>query len=239
MRTVVLCGGRGTRLDALGKAVPKALVEIGGKPIIWHLINVYAAAGFTDFALCTGYLGDLIRNYFDGPELSDTLPFADVRVEMFDTGPDTNTGGRIAAIKDSLAEEERFFVTYGDGLSDIDVKALLDFHLSHGKKATLTSVRPNSTFGVLDISADGAVEQFREKPKLDVWINGGFFVFERSVLDILEPDSVLEREPLERLAAEGDLMAYRHDGFWKCMDTFKDSLEFNELWEADAPWKSW
>lgn len=242
MRTVVLCGGRGTRLDELGKAVPKALVEIGGYPILWHLMNLYASSGFNDFTLCTGHLGDLIKNYFDRSnenEGTDTSPFSRSSVKIFDTGLDTNTGGRIAKIKDDLESEERFFVTYGDGLSDVDINALLAFHLSHGKKATLTSVRPTSTFGLLDISDEGEVRRFAEKPKLDIWINGGFFVFERSFLDYLDEDSVLEREPLEKLADEGELMAFRHDGFWKCMDTFKDNLEFNELWRSSAPWKRW
>ena len=176
MRTVVLCGGRGARLDALGNAVAKALVEIGGYPILWHLMNLYASSGFNDFTLCTGHLGDLIKNYFDRSnenEGTDTSPFSRSSVKIFDTGLDTNTGGRIAKIKDDLESEERFFVTYGDGLSDVDINALLAFHLSHGKRP-LTSVRPTSTFGLLDISDEGEVRRFAEKPKLDIWINGGF-----------------------------------------------------------------
>ena len=242
MQTVILCGGKGTRLNELGKAVPKALVEIGGRPIVSHLMERYAASGFNDFSLCLGHLGNKIREYFGADQNRETVNFtldggSDWTVSLFDTGEETNTGGRIGKIAGSLATYERFFVTYGDGLADIDIADLLRFHLDHGKQATMTAVRPRSPFGIVDIDADNSVGSFREKPKLDVWINGGFFVFERQVLDLLTDDLVLEEKPLETLAQNGELMAYRHDGFWKCMDTYKDSLEFNDLWKAGAPWK--
>ncbi len=245
MKTVILCGGRGTRLNELGKVVPKALVEIGGRPIIWHLMRLYSAYGFNEFSLCLGHLGDKIRNYFLVPESDPGPKNFEVQgsdpwnVSLHDTGEETNTGGRIAKIADSLRGEERFFVTYGDGLADLDIRMLLEFHKKHGKLATMTTVHPRSPFGVVEIGEGGAVSSFREKPRLDVWINGGFFVFERAVLDQLAGDPVLEEGPLETMAAEGELMAYRHTGFWKCMDTYKDSLEFNSLWEGGAPWKVW
>lgn len=242
MQTVILCGGKGTRLNELGKVVPKALVEIGGRPIVSHLMERYAVSGFNNFSLCLGHLGNKIREYFGANESSGTVDFtlnggANWTVSLFDTGEETSTGGRIGKIAGSLASDERFFVTYGDGLADIDISDLLRFHLDHGKLATMTAVRPRSPFGIVDIDADGSVGSFREKPKLDVWINGGFFVFEQQVLELLNDDVVLEEKPLETLAQNGELMAYRHDGFWKCMDTYKDSLEFNDLWKAGAPWK--
>lgn len=241
MRTVILCGGKGTRLNELGNAVPKALVEIGGRPIISHLMQHYAASGFNQFSLCLGHLGDKIREYFgadaDGVPVEFQGPSDSTwKVSGFDTGEETNTGGRIGRISQSLVDEDRFFVTYGDGLADVDIADLLEFHIAHGKLATMTAVRPRSPFGVVNIADDGSVHAFREKPKLDVWINGGFFVFEREVLELLEGNPVLEETPLETLSERGQLMAYRHNGFWKCMDTYKDSLEFNDLWRTGAPW---
>ena len=245
MKTVILCGGRGTRLNELGKVVPKALVEIGGQPIIWHLMHLYAVHGFNDFSLCLGHLGNKIREYFGVSGRDDAnvcFPVVDEKswnVSLFDTGEDTNTGGRIAMIADALKAEERFFVTYGDGLADVDIEKLLEFHNKHGKLATMSTVHPRSPFGLVEICEDGAVTSFREKPQLDVWINGGFFVFEQEIFDLLHGNPVLEEGPLETLAAKGELMAYRHTGFWKCMDTYKDSLEFNTLWESGAPWRVW
>jgi glucose-1-phosphate cytidylyltransferase len=247
MKTVILCGGRGTRLDEMGKAVPKALVPIGGKPVIWHLLSIYAHQGFDDFVLCLGFLQDKIADYFltigHPGRSSDEIEIEDeglkCRVVLRDTGLDTNTGGRLNAVRSSLADEQSFCLTYGDGLADIDLRALVEFHGSHGKTATLTAVHPVSNFGLLDIGDDASVREFREKPKLESWINGGFFVFENSVFDIIENDSVLEREPLSKLARSGELMAFKHPGFWKCMDTYKDNLEFNDLWSGNAPWKLW
>ncbi|MBX3297166.1 MAG: NTP transferase domain-containing protein [Acidobacteria bacterium] len=244
MKTVILCGGRGTRLDELGKVVPKALVEIGGRPIISHLMQLYASYGFSDFSLCLGHLGDKIKDYFGARgEGNIRVTFQTETneswdVSLYETGEDTNTGGRIARIANLLADDQRFFVTYGDGLADVNIGSLLEFHKGHGKLATMTTVHPRSPFGIVDLNDDGTVNSFREKPRLDVWINGGFFVFERQVLDLLDGDPVLEEGPLETLAKINELMAYRHTGFWKCMDTYKDSLEFNALWETGPPWKT-
>lgn len=245
MKTVILCGGRGTRLDEMGKVVPKALVPIGGRPVIWHLMQIFASQGFCDFILCLGYLGEKIADYLVGIATgadevleinSDGLV---CRIELIDTGLDTNTGGRLRSVRERLSTEETFFVTYGDGLSDVDLNQLLGFHRKHQRTATLTAVHPISNFGLIDLDPDGRVEHFREKPILREWINGGFFVFQNGIFDYLEADSVLEREPLELLSRKGELMAYQHPGFWKCMDTYKDSLEMNELWETVAPWKIW
>jgi glucose-1-phosphate cytidylyltransferase len=245
MKTVILCGGRGTRLDEMGKLVPKALVPIGGKPVIWHLMRIFASQGFCDFTLCLGYLGDKIKDYFSEiGNVSDDLNQVDLdglncSVDLVDTGVDTNTGGRLKAVERRFTDEDGLFVTYGDGLADVNLNALLRFHRDHGRTATLTAVHPVSNFGLLELAADGKVEHFREKPLLREWINGGFFVFEKEIFEHLNSESVLEREPLESLARRGQLMAYRHTGFWKCMDTYKDNLEMNKLWETHAPWKVW
>jgi glucose-1-phosphate cytidylyltransferase len=248
MKTIVLCGGKGTRLDRHGALVPKALFRIGSEPLILHLIRVYRHFGLTDFTLSLGYLAEEFGKYFNAPVIMSGEPSerfaleldgdAKVSVELVDTGVETNTGGRVSKLERYI-NDETFCVTYGDGLADVDLDALVSFHRSHGKIATLTAVNPTSNFGLLDLDADGAVERFREKPKLMEWINGGFFVFERKIFEYLDDDCVLEKEPFERLAAEGELMAYRHDGFWKCMDTFKDNVEMNEIWNAGAPWKVW
>ncbi len=232
MKTVILCGGRGTRLGEHGRSVPKALIRIGGKPILWHLMQTYSHYGNRDFLLCLGFLGSEIREYFLHDSIDGDLDFAD-------TGEDTNTGGRLKRIREKLRNEDIFCVTYGDGLADIDVTGLIEFHRSHGKIATVTAVHPYSNFGLMDIGDDAAVVRFREKPLLREWINGGFFVFDKRIFEYLGDDSVLEREPFEALCAEGEMMAYRHTGFWKCMDTFKDSLEFEEIWQEGAPWKVW
>jgi glucose-1-phosphate cytidylyltransferase len=190
-------------------------------------------------------LGDKIKEYFvEISNSSDDSVEADLdgtkcRVELIDTGLDTNTGARLKAVEASVTNELEFFVTYGDGLADIDLNGLLRFHRDHGKTATLTAVHPVSNFGLLELDPDGRVEHFREKPVLREWINGGFFVFQNGIFGHLKTDSILEREPLESLAQQGELMAYRHSGFWKCMDTFKDNLEMNELWKAHPPWKVW
>jgi glucose-1-phosphate cytidylyltransferase len=232
MKTVILCGGRGTRLGEHGATIPKALIEIGGQPILWHLLKLYAHQGFNDFILCLGFLGDEIKNYF--VENENTF-----KIEFVDTGLDTNTGGRIKRIE-HLIDNETFFATYGDGLSDLNLNALLDFHQSHKRLATLTAVHPHSNFGIMKLNEESAVIEFQEKPRLREWINGGFFVFNRKVFDFLEEDSILEREPLERLANERQLIAYQHTGFWKCMDTYKDNMEFNQLWDSNqAAWKIW
>ncbi len=235
MKVVILCGGRGARLGEHSAQVPKALIEIGGRPVIWHLLKVYAHQGLNDFILCLGHLGEEIRGYFRDHEADEPW-----RVTLADTGLDTNTGGRILRVQRHLNGEENFCVTYGDGLADINLRALVDFHCSHDRIATLTAVQPRSPFGLLHLDGQGAVTAFAEKPLLKEWINGGFFVFHRRIFEFLTEDSVLEQAPLERLAREGQLMAYRHSGFWKCMDTYKDNVEFNQLWDAGAAaWKVW
>jgi glucose-1-phosphate cytidylyltransferase len=229
---VILCGGRGTRLREHTQTIPKPLVEIGGQPILWHVIRIYAEQGFGHFVLCLGHRGDMIEAFIRGNGLPEGLS-----IECVDTGEETPTGGRIALVGDRL-HAGPFCVTYADGVADIDLAELLDFHKEHGALATMTVVRPELQFGVARLDGDDLVEGFVEKPRFDGWINGGFFCFEPGVLDYLAEDSVLEREPLERLASERELRAYRHLGFWDCMDTYKDAVLLNDLWAAGrAPWK--
>jgi glucose-1-phosphate cytidylyltransferase len=230
---IILCGGRGTRLRERTESVPKALVEIGGRPILWHVIQIYAAQGFERFLLATGYMGDAVAEF----AAAERWPEG-VQVECIETGLDTPTGGRVAALADKL-EGERFCVTYADGVADIDLDGLLGFHRGQGALATVTVVRPNLQWGVAELDGD-SVAGFVEKPRSEHWINGGFFCFEPGVLDYLGPESVLEREPLERLAAEEELRAYRHEGFWDCMDTYKDAVVLNDLWAGGrAVWRIW
>lgn len=253
----ILCGGRGTRLQEHTREIPKPLVEIGGMPILWHVIGLYAAQGFDEFLLATGYKGDSIERF-----VADCAWPVDVRVRCVRTGLDTPTGGRIKLLEDQLAGR-RFCATYADGLADIDLGRLLDFHAGHGSAASMTVVQPLLQFGVamldegggdgggVDGGADRAREGnggvqgdrvlgFTEKPRSEHWINGGFFCFEPQVMVRLEPDSVLEREPLSGLAADGQLRALRHDGFWECMDTYKDAVALNDLWAGgDPPWHPW
>jgi glucose-1-phosphate cytidylyltransferase len=209
-------------------------VEIGGLPIVWHVIQLYAVQGFKRFLLATGYKGELIENFARSVSWPDG-----VSVECIDTGPDTPTGGRIKLLEEHL-EEEPFCATYADGVASVDLEALLAFHDTHGRLATMTVVRPELQFGVTELDAhDGRVRGFHEKPRSEHWINGGFFCFESGVLDYLDLGLVLEREPLERLAHDGELHAYRHDGFWECMDTYKDAIALNDLWASgEAPWRS-
>jgi glucose-1-phosphate cytidylyltransferase len=229
---VILCGGRGTRLRERTESVPKALVEIGGRPILWHVIGIYAAQGFKRFLLATGYLGMAVEEF----AASESWP-GGVVVECLDTGLDTPTGGRIVQLADRL-EGDTFCATYADGVADIDLGALLDYHHEHGDLATMTVVRPHLQWGVAELGDDGRVEGFAEKPRSEHWINGGFFCFEAGALAYLAPDSVLEREPLARLSADRQLHAHRHEGFWDCMDTYKDAVVLNDLWVGgEAPWE--
>jgi glucose-1-phosphate cytidylyltransferase len=215
--------------------VPKALVEIGGRPILWHVIGIYAAQGFERFLLATGHLGEMVGEFVD----AEAWP-ADVRVDCVDTGADTPTGGRLAMIGAERLDDERFCATYADGVADIDLEALLHFHAGEGALATMTVVRPQLQWGVADVGKDGRVAGFSEKPRSEHWINGGFFCFESGALDYLDEDSVLEREPLRQLAADGELRAHRHEGFWDCMDTYKDAVMLNDLWaKGEAPWGAW
>jgi glucose-1-phosphate cytidylyltransferase len=232
---VILCGGRGTRLQEHTRAIPKPLVEIGGRPILWHVIQLYAVQGFTRFLLATGYRGELIERFVE----SESWPEG-VAIECVDTGPATPTGGRIKLLEPRLREERTVCATYADGLADIDLRAVLAFHDGHRGLATVTVVRPRLQFGVAELDCDGRVRGFHEKPRSEHWINGGFFCFGAAALEYLAEDSVLEEEPLQRLAAAGELRAHRHEGFWECMDTYKDAVMLNDLWASgDAPWRLW
>ncbi len=232
---VILCGGRGTRLQEHAQAIPKPLVEIGGRPILWHVIQIYVAQGFRRVLLLTGYRGEQIESFVD----REAWPKG-TEVRCLATGEDTPTGGRLFMAAGALRARGLFCATYADGVADIDLGALLRYHASHGAAATMTVVRPVLQFGVARCGEDGLVRGFDEKPRSEHWVNGGFFCFEPAVLDVLEPASVLEREPLQRLAAEGRLRAFRHEGFWDCLDTYKDAIALNDLWaQRAAPWKTW
>jgi glucose-1-phosphate cytidylyltransferase len=229
---VILCGGRGTRLRERTETVPKALVEIGGKPILWHVIGIYAAQGFESFILATGYLGEMVEEF-----VAKTAWPERVEVVCVDTGQDTPTGGRLARLRRRLYDGTSC-VTYADGVADIDLDALLAFHAAHGGAASVTVVRPELQWGVARLGPGDTVEGFVEKPRSEHWINGGFFCLEPAALDYLSEDSVLEREPLAQLASEGQLRAYQHEGFWDCMDTYKDAVVLNDLWSSGrAPWR--
>jgi glucose-1-phosphate cytidylyltransferase len=230
----ILCGGRGTRLREHTQSIPKALVEVGGRPILWHIVQMYAAQEFGRVVLCTGYKGELIEEF----AAAETWPDG-VDVVCVDTGLDTPTGGRLTRVRGELGDGTAC-VTYADGVADVDLPRVLAFHAEHGALATMTVVRPELQFGVTRLDGDGTVLGFEEKPRSEQWINGGFFCFEARALDYMAPDSVLEREPLERLAADGALRAYKHSGFWECMDTYKDAVQLEDLWAGGrAPWKLW
>jgi glucose-1-phosphate cytidylyltransferase len=231
---VILCGGRGTRLQEHTPSIPKPLVEIGGEPIVWHVIRIYAAHGLRRFTLCTGYKGHLIQEAVESRDWPEGI-----EVRCIDTGLDTPTGGRIARVG-PLLEGRPFCATYADGVADIDLGRLIAFHRAHGGLATMTVVRPLLQFGVAELDGHGRVRGFREKPRTEQWVNGGFLCFEPAALGYIGENSVLERDPLERLAAAGELRAFRHEGFWDCMDTYKDAVLLNDLWSrGEAPWKIW
>jgi glucose-1-phosphate cytidylyltransferase len=256
MKVVILCGGQGTRLREETEFRPKPLVEVGGRPVLWHIMKLYAYHGFKDFVLCLGYKGSMIKEYFLNYEamnndftislgknssiaFADTHTEQDFQVTLADTGEDTMTGGRVKQIQRYI-EDDTFMVTYGDGVSDVDICKLLAFHSSHKRLATVTTFRPVSRFGILDIQAN-EVKNFIEKPKSDAWASAGYFVFNRGVFDYLHGDEcILEHGPLERLASEGQLMSYHHEGFFYAMDTFREFQILNDLWKSDrAPWKVW
>jgi glucose-1-phosphate cytidylyltransferase len=255
MKVAILAGGLGSRLQEETTIRPKPMVEIGGRPILWHILNIYAAHGFGEFVLGLGYKGESVKEYFlDFYALNNDftvdLASGDIqvhggkqpgwKVHLVDTGPNTQTGGRLKRLR-HLLSDGTFMLTYGDGVADIDLLRLLEFHRAHGKLATVTAVRPPSRFG--SFLLDGSrITRFEEKPQTgEGWINGGFFVLEPGALDFIEgDDTVWERGPMERLAAEGQLMAYQHDGFWQAMDTLREKRVLEELWASGAaPWKIW
>jgi glucose-1-phosphate cytidylyltransferase len=257
MKTMILCGGQGTRLREETEYRPKPLVDIGGRPILWHIMKTYAHYGFHEFVLCLGYRGNMIKEYFLQYEAmnndfticlghQDKIDFHEsheeqgLSVTLAETGLPTMTGGRIKRASRYIGEDT-FMLTYGDGLSDVDIGKLVDFHHRHGKLATLTAMRPLSRFGMLDIDGSHRVCNFAEKPLSTGWASAGFFVLNRKVFDYLGgPECIFEREPLERLAKEGQLMAYQHEGFFFAMDTFREYQYLNELWNSQsAPWKVW
>jgi len=231
---VILCGGRGTRLHEHASSVPKPLVEVGGRPILWHVVNMYLAHGFRRFLLLTGYRSERVAAFAAAERWPDGA-----EVTCLDTGEDTPTGGRVHQAAPAL-DGDRFCLAYADGVADIDLGALLAYHGEHDGAATMAVVQPELPFGVARLNGDASVLGFTEKPRSDLWVNAGFFCFERSALGVVWADSVLERGPLERLAAAGDLRAFRHHGFWECLDTYKDAITLNDLWaEGRAPWKVW
>jgi len=230
----ILCGGRGTRLQEHTEAIPKPLVEIGGRPILWHVIQIYATQGFRRFVLCLGYKGEHIERFVSDEAWPDGL-----EIECVDTGLDTPTGGRLKRLEDRLGDET-FCATYADGVADVDLARLMHFHREHEALASMTVVRPELQFGIAELDAEDRVAGFHEKPRLEHWINGGFFVFEPGAFAYLSDSSVLEREPLEGLAEDRELRAFRHTGFWDCMDTYKDAVTLNDVWKSGAaPWKLW
>lgn len=256
MKTVILCGGQGTRIREETWAKPKPMIEIGGQPILWHILQIYAAHGFKEFILALGYKAEVIKHYFLNylylaNDFSIRLGSGDVQVHtgaerhdlavhLVDTGGQTETGGRIKRLS-SWIGDETFCLTYGDGVADVHIPTLVDFHRRHGRLATVTAVRPPSRFGGLVFDGD-LVGTFDEKPQIgEGWINGGFFVLEPEILNYIKGDETpWEREPLERLAQERQLVAYRHEGFWQCMDTMRDVRLLESLWDSGgAPWRKW
>ena len=256
MKAVILAGGLGTRLSEETESKPKPMVEIGGKPILWHIMKIYSYYGINDFVICCGYRGYIIKEYFANYFLHQSdvtfcmnenhMDVHEKRAEpwtvtLVDTGDDSMTGGRLGRVAEYVKGEEAFCFTYGDGVGDINIKATLDFHRMHGKQATLTATYPPGRFGALDIHS-GIVKSFKEKPKGDgAMINGGFFVLSPKVLERISGDNcVWEQEPLIGLASDGELMAYEHQGFWQPMDTLRDKKHLEALWESgNAPWKTW
>ncbi|MGU3453830.1 glucose-1-phosphate cytidylyltransferase [Methylobacterium fujisawaense] len=256
MKAVILAGGLGTRLSEETATRPKPMVEIGGRPILWHIMKGYSRHGINDFVICLGYKGYIIKEYFANYflHMSDvTMHIAENRMEihrktaepwtvtLVDTGDQSMTGGRLRRVRHHLEDEEMFALTYGDGVSDVNITAQIAFHRAHGKRATVTAVRPDKRFGYLALDGD-RVTAFEEKPDNEGgWINGGFFLLAPSVIDTVAGDeTVWEREPLERLAREGDLQAFIHDGFWQAMDTLRDKTNLETLWASgQAPWKTW
>lgn len=257
MKTVILAGGLGTRISEESHLKPKPMIEIGDMPILWHIMKHYSFYGHNEFIICCGYKGYVIKEYFADYYLHRSDVSFDFRddnrmtvhsnvaepwhVTLVDTGLNTMTGGRLKRVKDYIGQET-FMLTYGDGVSDVNINSLIQYHKKKTQNATITAVQPGGRFGVIDIEDDNSISKFREKTKEDGgWINGGFMVFDAPIFDYIENDqTVLERAPLEKLALDGQLNAYKHDGFWQCMDTMRDKLYLEELWNSGrAPWKVW
>lgn len=257
MKAVLLAGGFGTRISEESRFKPKPMIEIGGMPILWHIMKTYSSYGINEFIICAGYKQHVIKEWFADYFLhtsditfdftqDDKIIVHNKRAEQWkvtvvDTGLNTMTGGRLKRIKPYL-DNEPFFMTYGDGVADVDIDKLLSFHKEHNKLATMTAIKPNSRFGVLDLTDNNEVTAFREKSDIDSgWINAGFMVLEPKVLDFVKDDTIMfENEPMEKLASDGQLMCYKHNGFWQCMDTLRDKEKLEELWNKNkAPWKVW
>lgn len=256
MKVVILAGGFGTRISEETHLRPKPMIEIGDKPILWHIMKIYSHYGFNDFIICLGYKGYVIKEYFSNYFLHNCDVTFDVRtqgieihqnavepwrVTLVDAGTNTMTGGRVKRIQ-SYIGYHAFLMTYGDGVADVDIRKIVSFHKNHGKLATITAVQPTGRFGALEINEESSIFSFQEKPDGDgAWVSGGFFVLEPEVFDYIDSDeTIFERQPLERLAAEGNLKAYKHTGFWQPMDTLRDKNLLEEIWAGDdAPWKVW
>ncbi|MBI4687491.1 MAG: glucose-1-phosphate cytidylyltransferase [Nitrospirae bacterium] len=256
MKAVILAGGLGTRLSEETEIRPKPMVEVGGKPVLWHIMNIYSAYGVNEFIIAAGYKAEFIKEYFlnfyalnnditvdltKGETIIHNGNKLNWRIHVVDTGLNTQTGGRLKKLKKWLGKEEAFMFTYGDGVADIDVKTLMEFHRAHGKLATVTIVRAPARFGRIGLEGD-QIRDFYEKPEAaEGWINGGFFILNPKVIDYIEDDETIwERSPIEKLALDGELMGYRHYGFWSCMDTLKEKNLLEELWRGGkAPWKVW
>jgi len=261
MKTVILCGGQGTRIRDVNENIPKPMVPIGRQPILWHIMKMYSACGFNEFILCLGYKGQVIKEFFlsyhtmvnditvdlstpNAIEYHDRNSCEDWKVTLADTGVDTMTGGRVARIKKYLDNDENFMLTYGDGLADINIKTLIEFHKSHGKMVTVTGVHPAGRFGEMELSEDDSVRAFAEKPQVSEGrINGGFFAVRREFIDRYlneKPDLILEQSPLSQCAKDGELVSFNHEGYWQPMDTYREYQILNRLWAGgNAPWKIW
>ena len=256
MKVVILAGGFGTRLSEETDIKPKPMVEIGGKPILWHIMKIYSSYGFNDFVILLGYKGYVIKEYFSNYFLHQSDVTIDLKnnafevhnndcepwkVTLLETGLNSMTGGRIKRAANYIGNEP-FMLTYGDGVADVDIAASVEFHIEHGKTVTMTAVQPKGRYGALNIEDDGVVSDFKEKPRGDgAWINGGFFICEPEVFNYIEDDqAVFEQEPLMQLAREGKLVSRKHNGFWECMDTLRDKTSLCDMWDSEtAPWKKW
>ena len=257
MKAVILAGGLGSRIAEETESKPKPMVEIGGKPILWHIMKIYSSYGINDFIICCGYKGHVIKEYFNNyfihmSDVTFSMKNNNIKIHhnsaeswnvtLVDTGESTMTGGRLKRVHDYIKNEDAFCMTYGDGVGNVNITELISFHKQHGKKATLTATRPSARYGALKLDQNGVVRHFEEKPEgEDSWINGGFFVLHPSVINLIKEDQTKwEDEPLINLAKEQELMAFKHGDFWMPMDTLREKIILNKLWESNkAPWKTW